>query len=157
VCVLIRRVVRNISKHGSFSILPVEALFSLPSLPVTCHNVTTFRMKYTIAAVVAALAVAASARHCTNITVPVSISARNGVFNVTAPANDIDVTNFFLDLTQQGKNFSANVLQGVSHPGINTRAASTNAPSSTRPSPATTTSPPPTASPTRARPTRSSS
>jgi pimeloyl-ACP methyl ester carboxylesterase len=49
---------------------------------------------------------------CTNLTVPVDLSARNGVFNVKAPQNDIEVTNFILDNTQQGANYSQAVLQG---------------------------------------------
>jgi len=71
-------------------------------------------MRFTATVAVAAFASAVSARHCSNITVPVSISARNGVFNISAPANNIDTTNFFLDLTQQGKNYTASVLAGVS-------------------------------------------
>ncbi|KAF2723183.1 hypothetical protein K431DRAFT_220490 [Polychaeton citri CBS 116435] len=53
-----------------------------------------------------------SARRCQNITVPVNISARNGNFNQSAPSNNIEVTNFILDLTQQGHNYSQAVLNG---------------------------------------------
>lgn len=74
-------------------------------------------MKYTAAAV-AALAGLASARQCQNITVEVHASARNGKFNQTTPVTNIDVTNFILDLTRQGTNYSASVLEGVSHPII---------------------------------------
>lgn len=70
-------------------------------------------MQYTIATV-AALAGLVSARQCQNLTIPVSLSARNGVFNLTAPQNNIEVTNFILDLTQPGKNYSADILEGVS-------------------------------------------
>ena len=56
---------------------------------------------------------AASARKCQNITVPVSISARNGIFNLEAPASNIDATNFILNETQQGHNFTQELLTGV--------------------------------------------
>ncbi|KAK4550470.1 hypothetical protein LTR36_000049 [Oleoguttula mirabilis] len=68
-------------------------------------------MKYTTAAV-AALAAVASARQCQNITVPVQVSARNGKFNQTTPVTDIDVEDFILNLTQQGTNYTASVLEG---------------------------------------------
>jgi pimeloyl-ACP methyl ester carboxylesterase len=68
------------------------------------------RVSSTIAT--AALAGLASARHCQNLTVEVNISARNGKFNQPIPVTNIDVTNFNLDLTQQGKNYSAAVLEG---------------------------------------------
>src|ERR1700709_1646751 len=68
-------------------------------------------MKSTVAAV-AALASIVSARQCQNITVPVHASARNGNFNQTTPVTNIDVTNFILNLTQQGTNYTASVLEG---------------------------------------------
>ena len=55
----------------------------------------------------------ASARKCQNITVPVTLSARQGIFNISAPASDIDVTNFILDDTRQGTNYTKEVLSGV--------------------------------------------
>lgn len=54
----------------------------------------------------------ATARNCQDITVSVSITARNGNFNVQPTQNDIEVTNFILDGTQQGHNASAQVLDG---------------------------------------------
>lgn len=51
---------------------------------------------------------------CQNITVPVSVSARNGVYNLSAPRNDIEVTNFALEATRPGVNYTESVLQGVS-------------------------------------------
>lgn len=71
-------------------------------------------MKYTTAAAVAAFAGIASARQCQNITVEVHASARNGLFNQSTPVTNIDVTNFILNLSQQGTNYSASVLEGVS-------------------------------------------
>jgi pimeloyl-ACP methyl ester carboxylesterase len=63
---------------------------------------------------VASFAGIVSARCCRNLTVSVDISARNGVFDAKAltPQNNIEVTNLILDLTQGGKNFSANQLKG---------------------------------------------
>ncbi|KAI0889071.1 Alpha/Beta hydrolase protein [Annulohypoxylon maeteangense] len=52
----------------------------------------------------------ATARVCRNLTVPISISAQNIKFTLQAPANDIEVTNFFLDLAQPGVNFTQSVL-----------------------------------------------
>ena len=53
-----------------------------------------------------------SARQCQNLTIPVDISARNGVFNASIPQNNIDVTNLILNGVQQGHNASAEVLTG---------------------------------------------
>lgn len=61
------------------------------------------------------LAALASARKCMNLTVEVTVDARNAVFNLTAPASDIEVTNFILDFTQQSHNISAEYLTGVSN------------------------------------------
>lgn len=59
---------------------------------------------------------AVTGRKCQDIVVPVSISARNGVFDLAAPGNNIDLTNFILDLAQLGANYSQAVLGGVSVP-----------------------------------------
>ena len=48
---------------------------------------------------------------CTNLTVPVELSARNGYFDVVAHQNDIEVTNFILNNAQQGANYTAKVLK----------------------------------------------
>nr|POF23959.1 hypothetical protein CFP56_54895 [Quercus suber] len=79
--------------------------------PDPVHSSPDLTMKYSIA-VAAALAGAVSARKCQNITVPIEASARNGVFDLTIPKTNIDITNFILDLTQQGKNYTANILEG---------------------------------------------
>jgi hypothetical protein len=60
------------------------------------------------------LAATGAARHCTNLTIPLSLSARNGVFNLKAPASNIEVTDFMLDLTRQGHNLTNELLTGVS-------------------------------------------
>ena len=74
-------------------------------------NLNTIMIRSSVAAAAAAFIGSASAMTCTNITVPVDLSARNGVFNVKAPQNNIEVTNFILDNTQQGTNYSATVLE----------------------------------------------
>ncbi|KAK3064732.1 hypothetical protein LTS18_004469 [Coniosporium uncinatum] len=69
---------------------------------------------FAVAAAAATFAGIVSAKQCQNITVPVTISARNGLFDQSAltPVTNIDVTNFILNLVQQGENYTANVLQG---------------------------------------------
>ncbi|RYF10420.1 MAG: hypothetical protein EOO77_21590, partial [Oxalobacteraceae bacterium] len=67
--------------------------------------------KASITAAVAAFISSAAAMHCTNLTVPVELSARNGVFDVKAPQNDIEVTDFILNNSQQGSNYTAKVLK----------------------------------------------
>lgn len=63
---------------------------------------------------VAALAAVASARKCQNITVPITITAQNRVFSLAAPANNIEVTNFILQITQQSGTYYSTIFQGVS-------------------------------------------
>ena len=68
-----------------------------------------------VALTLAALGLAfglASASQCSNITIPVTISARNGVFNGSVTQNNIDVTNFILNAVRQGSNASAMALEG---------------------------------------------
>ncbi|OAQ89493.1 catalytic protein [Purpureocillium lilacinum] len=64
------------------------------------------------AAILATLAAVVAAKNCRNINVPVSISARNGEFDVQAPATEIEVTNFFLNLARQNYNYTEAVLKG---------------------------------------------
>lgn len=59
------------------------------------------------------LAGLSSARTCTDLTVDVPVVSRNAVFNRTAPTDDIEVTNFALDLTRQGHNLTNEALTGV--------------------------------------------
>lgn len=61
----------------------------------------------------ACLATSAVARQCQNLTFPVTIEARNGVFDLETPSSNIDVTNFILDLTQPGQNLSKILLKDV--------------------------------------------
>ncbi|KAK5172667.1 uncharacterized protein LTR77_002787 [Saxophila tyrrhenica] len=67
-------------------------------------------MKYLAAA--STLAAIASARNCQQLAVPVHAAARNAVFDIPVPANNIETTNFILNLSQQGANYTESVLQG---------------------------------------------
>ena len=69
-------------------------------------------MKHSVT-VVSLLAGIASAMQCKNLTIPINVSAWNGVFDISAPVSNIDVTNFILDLTQQGVNYTQEILTGV--------------------------------------------
>lgn len=68
-------------------------------------------VRSSVAAATAAFIGSASAMHCTNLTVPVDLTARNGMFNYSAPQNNIEVTNFILDITQQGANYTKTLLE----------------------------------------------
>ncbi|KAI1095741.1 Alpha/Beta hydrolase protein [Rostrohypoxylon terebratum] len=70
----------------------------------------------------AGLAAVATARVCQNLTIPISISAQNAKFTLQAPANDIEVTNFLLNLAQPGMNFT----QSVQNPNDSTISVSGN-------------------------------
>jgi hypothetical protein len=75
-------------------------------------------MKLSISAIaLIALVTLGEARHCQNLTIPVSVSARQGVYNLTTPADNIAVTNLILNLSRQGHNYSNEVLTGVSDAG----------------------------------------
>jgi hypothetical protein len=101
-----------------------------------------------------ALATAVMARKCQVLDIPISISSRNAVFNLPNPVSEIDVTNFFLDSTHPGTNYTNSLLKGVSfHPSLHKSLGCfqnviNNLPSSTKQSAATTRSVPPTASQT---------
>ncbi|KAL1961579.1 hypothetical protein VTN77DRAFT_1431 [Rasamsonia byssochlamydoides] len=62
--------------------------------------------------VVATLLPTAHSKSCENITVPVDISARNGVFNVEQPQSNTDVTQFALNTTSIKWNFTEEALTG---------------------------------------------
>ncbi|KAF2482664.1 hypothetical protein BDY17DRAFT_251478 [Neohortaea acidophila] len=50
---------------------------------------------------------------CTNLTIPVTASARNGRFPESLnPQTEVEVTNFVLELTRQGTNFTQASLEG---------------------------------------------
>ncbi|MCJ1385851.1 hypothetical protein MMC17_008975 [Xylographa soralifera] len=58
------------------------------------------------------LASLVSAKQCVNTTVPVTISARTGIFNIAVPQTNLDAITFAQNLTQQGRNFTNDVLTG---------------------------------------------
>ena len=63
-----------------------------------------------------ALITAASARKCTNITVPVSLTSQNAVFTIEAPLTGIDVTSLAINLARQGApSYPEQVQKGVSN------------------------------------------
>lgn len=65
---------------------------------------------------VAAFAAFISVSHaavCQNITIPVNITARNGVFNLGNPTSNIESTNFALMMARQGNNYTQEILNGV--------------------------------------------
>ncbi|TDZ67917.1 hypothetical protein CTRI78_v002495 [Colletotrichum trifolii] len=76
-------------------------------------------------AVQIAFASLAAARICQNLTVEVDITARNGVFNVSAPDTNVDVTNIMLGLAQQGNNYSSDHLEGYADVGGKYQLATT--------------------------------
>ncbi|KAI0161178.1 Alpha/Beta hydrolase protein [Hypoxylon sp. FL1284] len=69
-------------------------------------------------ALVAGLRAVATARNCQNLTIPVSVSARNTNFTLQAPSSNIEVTNFVLNIARPGANYSAEVMGGSA--GTNT-------------------------------------
>ncbi|KAG5942772.1 hypothetical protein E4U53_007167 [Claviceps sorghi] len=48
---------------------------------------------------------------CWNMTIPISISARNGVFDLKPPTTEIEVTALFLDISRPGNNATAQYLK----------------------------------------------
>lgn len=69
-------------------------------------------VKVLAAAAIAALTSVAVAARCQNLTIPISVSARDGVFNQTNPTNAIEATNFALRMSRQGHNYTAESLTG---------------------------------------------
>lgn len=80
-------------------------------------NNHTIKMKsFATAAIAASLISAGAAKKCTNMTVPVTVNSRNALFDKDAltPHSNIDVTDFILNLSQQGHNYTMDQLKGVS-------------------------------------------
>lgn len=69
-------------------------------------------MKYLSASALALLVGSVTAKTCINQTVPVTISAREGVFNIAVPQTNLDATTFVQNMTQQGRNFTNVALAG---------------------------------------------
>ena len=58
------------------------------------------------------LATSVLAKHCQNFSVPVTLCARNGIFDVPTLRNNHDATIFIADFTNPKGNFSDEVLLG---------------------------------------------
>lgn len=58
------------------------------------------------------LAATTTAKICINATVPVTISARQAVFDIEVPTTNLTTPDFFLNVTQQGRNFTDIALSG---------------------------------------------
>ncbi|PQE07292.1 catalytic protein [Rutstroemia sp. NJR-2017a BVV2] len=52
------------------------------------------------------------AKHCTHLTIPVTLNARNGIFNLPPLTDHIAVTKFAQDFLRRGQNYTAAILQG---------------------------------------------
>lgn len=78
-------------------------------------------MHASIITAVAALVVSAAAKNCINQTVPVTISARQATFDIHVPVTDLEATDFILNITQQGRNFT-----GIAQVGAHTTAGTYN-------------------------------
>ncbi|TEY84261.1 hypothetical protein BOTCAL_0018g00380 [Botryotinia calthae] len=68
-------------------------------------------LKLSVAVVAASLGFI-EAKSCTDISIPVSINARNGNFNIPPLSDSIAVTKFAQDFLQSGQNYSASTLSG---------------------------------------------
>lgn len=60
----------------------------------------------------ALLTTSVAAKYCQNFSVPVTLSARNGIFNVPTLLDNDDATTFIANFTKPGGNFSNEVLLG---------------------------------------------
>jgi hypothetical protein len=69
-------------------------------------------MYFTSITALALVAASASAKQCINATVPVNLVARQAVFNLAVPQTNLEATDFILNMTQQGRNFTDLVLTG---------------------------------------------
>lgn len=58
----------------------------------------------------AVFVIAVAAKQCMNLTIPVSISARNGVFNIPTLQGNADATTFVQNLTSIRGNFTKEAL-----------------------------------------------
>lgn len=68
---------------------------------------------FTIALAAVIIFTKTEASVCQNLTVPISVSARQGVFSLQAPTDTTEVTDFVLNISQQGHNYTQKLLTGV--------------------------------------------
>ena len=69
-------------------------------------------MMYALPLALSLLVSSATAKQCINMTVPVDISARTGIFDIANPQTNLDATTFIQNFTQQGRNFTEVALSG---------------------------------------------
>lgn len=69
-------------------------------------------MHFSTLTLVAILTPCTTAKICINVTVPVTISAQNGIYNIAIPQTNLEAIDFARNLTQQGRNFSDTVFTG---------------------------------------------
>ena len=55
---------------------------------------------------------AVAGKQCANITIPVNVTARNGVFDLAIPHTNFEVTQFALNLTSASGNYTNASLAG---------------------------------------------
>ena len=67
---------------------------------------------YNLVLVLCYLVTAVAAKRCANLTIPVNVLARNGVFRLSVPHSNSDVTQFALDITSTSSNFTNSSLVG---------------------------------------------
>ncbi|KAG5994240.1 hypothetical protein E4U54_003157 [Claviceps lovelessii] len=72
-----------------------------------------------------AFAALSTAMKCWNMTIPISISARNPVFDLKPPTTEIEVTALFLDLSRPGNNATAQYLKDYATVSGNYKLAAT--------------------------------
>ena len=79
----------------------------------TSHQSVIALMMYLPSLVASALlTTTVAAKRCQNFSVPVTLSARNGIFNVPTLLDNDDATTFTANFTKPGGNFSNEVLLG---------------------------------------------
>lgn len=69
-------------------------------------------LSHTIPASILLLSSFAAAKSCLNVTIPVDISSRQGVFKKISIENNLDVTAFIQELTRSGHDYSEVLLEG---------------------------------------------
>ncbi|KAK2629959.1 hypothetical protein QTJ16_000779 [Diplocarpon rosae] len=57
-------------------------------------------------------AASVAGKRCINQTIPVEISARQAVFDIAVPQTNLEVTDFILNVTQQGRNWTEMITTG---------------------------------------------